>query len=480
MHLELLLNNEPRALPSVQAFVHTTLLQLALPEGESDRLEELVTATVKHAMDGAYPSGEEGAIKLAMSERGGKLEIRVRDFGLPQDVAGLEKRLHGSHAAAVVDEMHWLAFGPQGKALQLIKRLPAANIAETSAPADLARAKEDVPLAPEQQYDVRRMRPHEAVQVSQLMYRTYGSTYFNEDVYYPQRIAAQNAHGVLVSMVAVGEDGRLAGHCALERNQEGPVAEIGQAAVDPAHRGRGLLNRMKSALEDEARGLKLAGWCADAVAVHTFTQQSNAHHGGHVCGVDLAVSPKTEAFRNIAGEQPQRVSCVLYFHWLGDPEPRMVFVPPCHRDIVAAIYENLQCLVEFGQPHGPSVKHGTLAVKLDSGAATASIRAEALGEDSAHAIRHAGRELVERSRAEVVVVELPLADPATADICEALEADGLAFTGVGPHFSPSGDVLKLTYLVEPLAREPIKTFEPFAERLVEYALSEQRRVRQEL
>ena len=52
-----------------------------------------------------------------------------------------------------------------------------------------------------------------------------------------------------------------------------------------------------------------------------------------------------------------------------------------------------------------------------------------------------------------------------------------AFTGVGPHFSPRGDVLKLAYLVKPLEREPIKTFEPIAERLVEYALAEQARVR---
>jgi hypothetical protein len=62
-------------------------------------------------------------------------------------------------------------------------------------------------------------------------------------------------------------------------------------------------------------------------------------------------------------------------------------------------------------------------------------------------------------------------------LAKQLEADGLGFTGIGPHFSPQGDILKLTYLVSPLEREPIKTFEPFAGRLVEYALAEQTRVR---
>jgi hypothetical protein len=63
-------------------------------------------------------------------------------------------------------------------------------------------------------------------------------------------------------------------------------------------------------------------------------------------------------------------------------------------------------------------------------------------------------------------------------MCESLAEAGLGLCGIGPHFAPQGDVLRLVYLVEPLAREPIKTFEPFADTLVNYALAEQQRVRQ--
>jgi len=41
-------------------------------------------------------------------------------------------------------------------------------------------------------------------------------------------------------------------------------------------------------------------------------------------------------------------------------------------------------------------------------------------------------------------------------------------------------VIKLEYLVEPLEKEPIKLFEPFADRLVDYALNEQKRVRESM
>jgi GNAT superfamily N-acetyltransferase len=312
------------------------------------------------------------------------------------------------------------------------------------------------------------------------MYRTYGPTYFNDDVYYPDRIAAANERHEVISVVAVGTNGHVAAHCALERNQRGMVAEIGQAAVDPAHRGRGLLDLMKAALEKEARALGLAGWYADAVTVHTFTQQSDAHHGGRVCGVDLAVSPKSESFRGIVDELKQRVSCVLYFRGLEPPQRRTLFVPPRHAEMVSAIYDNLGVPIEFGRSGEPGPECGRFGISFRSRSGLATIEVEQLGQDSVTSIRRAVRALVEQSRAEVVVVQLPLHDAAAVLACEGLEAAGMGFTGIGPHFSPGGDVLKLAYLVTPLAREPIKTFEPFAGRVVDYALAEQERVRANL
>ncbi len=498
MQFELSLDNDPRALPAVEAFTTQALRQTALAAADADQLTALAMTAVQDAVAHAYPAGESGQIQLAIQAAAGQLEFRVRDFGLPQAVGQMETRLQAGESLRawlrsaqqtnLVDEIHWLAFGPQGKALQLVKWLHQASVVDSPPAASIDKepaaatsssqpAPTAVPLAPPQQYAVRRLLPAEATQVSQLMYRTYGGTYFNADVYYPERIASLNQQQAVLSVVAVAADGQVAAHCALERNQPGQVAEIGQAAVDPAHRGRGLLDRMKAVLESEAQTLGLVGWYADAVTVHTFTQQSDAHHGGHVCGVDLAVSPQTESFRGIARQLAQRVSCVLYFRWLGDPAPRTLFVPPRHQEIATEIYANLQAPVEFGPLTVPTAEHGTHAVKLSAGKALGKIRASTLGRDSVYAIRHGLRSLVEQSRAEVVVVELPLADPACGYVAQQLEADGLGFTGIGPHFSPQGDILKLTYLVSPLEREPIKTFEPFAGRLVEYALAEQARVR---
>ena len=132
----------------------------------------------------------------------------------------------------------------------------------------------------------------------------------------------------------------------------------------------------------------------------------------------------------------------------------------------------------MGKAEPPSDRHGTLSINMNPRAHFAVIHVTSLGQDTAHSVRRAARELIEMSHVEALLVELPLEDPGTPETCEALEKHGFGFTGVGPHFAAGGDVLKMEYLVEPLEKNAIKLFEPFAERLVDYALSEQQRVRE--
>jgi hypothetical protein len=231
---------------------------------------------------------------------------------------------------------------------------------------------------------------------------------------------------------------------------------------------------MKEAALEEASRLDLLGWYADAVAVHTRTQQSNISHGGRLTCVDLAIAPRTQEFRNISTNLPQRITCLMFFHWLTEPAHRLIYVPERHRSIVAEIYAKLDASMEFGHP-APAGGHGALRISIAADRAT--IRAEQLGGDTAHQIRHAKREIVERSHAEVVYAELPLSDPATPSVAEALEGEGFGFLGVAPCCAPGGDdLLRLAYIVAPLEREPIKTADEFSARMVDYALAEQQRV----
>ncbi|MCG8345325.1 MAG: GNAT family N-acetyltransferase [Chlorobiales bacterium] len=487
--LELRVSNDERVIPVVRSFVFSAFAQSSLEKNLHERLAKLVVLSVGDAVMHAYQPDEEGAINIRIKEIHGKLEITVRDFGMPQDIMTMESVLHagngknmrlfGISCKEIADEVHWTGYGREGKALCIGKWLHNTDITKTASEGALKGFGSDIPAAPAQEYTIRRMVTGDGLQVSQLIYKAYGGTYFNADVYYPERIEALNAKGTNLSFLAIAENGKVVGHYALERNVDGPVAEGGEAVVDPSHRGRKLLERMKETALKEARRIGLVGVYADTVTVHPYTQKSNVHFGAKLACANLGIAPRNEHFFGLAEDQPQRISCLLYYLHLGKAGHKKVHVPQRHKQIAGEIYANLGFPVEFRQEQAPKGKGGC-SVSIDSGTAKATIRVEHVGMDTAHAIRHARRGLTEHSHAEVVFADLPLADPATPFAVEALEEYGFSFAGIAPHFSTAGDVLRMLYLTEPLKREHIVTYEEFAGKLVEYVLSEQERVRRKI
>ena len=487
IEFELRVSNDERVIPVVRSFVFDAFTQSSLEKNLHERLAELVVLCAVDAVKHAYGRGEEGSVKIGIRESHGKLEITVRDYGIPQNIDEMEAAVHqgvdvglrlfGISCKEIADEVHWMGYGPEGKELRISKWLHNTDITKA-----VRRQEPEVSIrktspASEQEYTVRRIREGEGLQVSQLIYKVYSGTYFNRDVYYPERIESLNAKGTVLSFVAVTSDAEVVGHYALERNINGPVVEGGEAVVDPAHRGRKLLERMKETALSEARQIGLAGVYADAVTVHPYTQRSNVHFGAKLVCADLGIAPRNEHFLGLSGDQPQRISCLLYYLHLGKAGHKKVHVPQRHKQITREIYSNLGFPVEFGNGQEPEGK-GVCTVRIDSGAARAMIRVERAGIDTVHAVRHARRELAEHSHAEVVFADLPLTDPSTQHIVEALEEYGFSFAGIEPDFSESGDMIRLVYLTEPLKQEHIVTYEEFAGRLVEYALSEQERIRQ--
>lgn len=486
LELELRVSNNPRVLSSVKVFAHDILQQTPVDEKTAAGLLELIMTRTTNAIAHAYPPGETGSVVIHATYDHASLVVTIRDYGLPQDLRQLEESLQkgnlspwastGPEVLRSADELRWITYGPEGKALQITKRLHDVAITAYLQAGDLQPFHAAPPLAPEQAYEVRRIRAGEEVQVSQLMYKAYGSSYFNSDVYYPDRVAALNEKGEVLSFVTAGADGKLVGHYALERNQPGPVAEGGQAVVDPAHRGRGLLERMKTAGIEEAKALGLVGMYGDAVTVHLFSQKTNIEHGARLACANLGISPRSERFRGIGGEmQPQRVTCLLYFLWLQPPVSRTVYVPVHLREAVEKLYRNIGCPVVFGEEKSPEGM-GELSIKLDAGAATAFLRVNRIGQESAAAVRHAKRELIERSHAEALFAELPLSQPGMPDTARALEKEGFSFIGITPHFSEGGDMMRMVYLTEPLLKDHIKIAEEIGHWLVDYALAERSRV----
>jgi hypothetical protein len=354
---------------------------------------------------------------------------------------------------------------------------------------ELARYRDDEPQAPAQEYVIRRLEPGDAIQVARCVYRAYGYSYPNDDLYYPERIVRLNEEGELISAVSVDQTGEIVGHYVLDRKALGRVAESGQAIVAPAHRGRRLMERMREFLEDAGRACGLIGIYGQPVTNHVYSQRVNESFGSQPCGVSLGLVPRSLNFRGIQTEPlAQRESVMLYFKYLVPPLPAVVYAPPQHRALLARIYANLDAPVELRDGVGGEVAASDDAADvLGYGAGEIDVyfkpeyrlgimRVQHTGPATAVALRRVRRELAESSGAEAIFLELPLGDAGTPALCLAAEREGFFLSGVGPCFAPAGDVLRLQYLNTPLDTERLQISSPFGRELCAYVEAERQRV----
>src|SRR5881396_2788875 len=175
---ELTLPSHPDAIVLARAYARAVttacadIVQNALAPGEVDAL----------ALGGVVTPS---ALTLAIRERGAPFDPTSAAAAAAETILPPVRGRDWERIGQAVDEAHWSSLGKDGMELTLIH--------------------EEEPLAPPQMYDIRRSRPDDALAVSQCVYRCYGYSYGNADLYYPQRIVHLNETGQLVSIIAVDE-----------------------------------------------------------------------------------------------------------------------------------------------------------------------------------------------------------------------------------------------------------------------------------
>ena len=480
---ELRLPIQPAAVSFAREYTRAISALAQLPSLDSDTFVDAVTAACSDIIGGTESGGDglvlrgvvtPSAVSLTIREQGKPFDPSVADAtgtGSPVKCCDWESLRHA------VDEAHWCSRGSAGMELKLLKRCPQIHIVEQVP--GLKPLALDVPVAPEQVYVIRRFQPEDAVGIACCVYESYGYTYGFGDLYYPDRIVHLNGTGQLISIVAIDQSGGIVGHLALERSER--IAESSEAVVSPAHRGRHLLERLRTALEEEARGMGLDGVIGYPVTTHVFSQRMEEKFGAVLCGVALGQMPQSTVFKNIAGEPaPQRISTMFYFKYMAQPPPTIVYAPERHRPIIDRLYAALDLAAEFRASSDAEAAavpaRGHLTVKLDRDWGFGEIHVEIAGEDTATEICQAKRDLVETDSVEVIYLFLPLAQSATPALCAAAEAEGFFWSGVVPCAASDGDILCLQYLRATPDFGLIQIAGPAGRALLDYVAAERTRL----
>jgi hypothetical protein len=324
-------------------------------------------------------------------------------------------------------------------------------------------------------WTVRRFRPEDAGRLTRLVRAVYGDTYYPPALYDPQQIVHLNATGKLVSVLALDAASDVIGHYGLEPFPFVAVAEASDAIVAPDCRHHHLMEDMRVVLREEANRIGLTGLVGYPVTNHLFSQEAEEHFGSHPCGVAPGLWPRS--FHNMPVPLTQRMSFVIYFKYLR-PAGAVAHANTPHGAVLERIARQWGVAVRR-QDGAPGKGACEISVEHEPEVQTGTIRVHRAGADTIAAIHQARAKLL-GGGAKAIALELPLAQPATAEVCRDAEAEGFFFSGLGPAFAADGDALLLQFLAEDLDLSLIQIANPFANELLVYVGRQRERVRRRL
>lgn len=453
-------------LAAVAALVRAVGTGEGLAPAVIGHLEALVDEAVSNVVEHAFDPGETGTVDVVLLRRPGQLVAAVEDRGLPFDASAGTGGLGVKIMRAFADELRFVNLGRSGKRVEMVLELEGRPEEEPlPLPGEVPESAEEVEL--------RLMRPEDAPGLARCVYRSYGYTYAGESLYRPEQVAERIRAGLQLSCVAATTSGEIGGHLALlKESAASPVGETGQAVVMPAFRGRKLFEKMKAFVVERAREGGLRGVFSEAVTIHPFTQKGNLALGAAETGLLLGYIPSSMAFRGIPeGNAAERQAAMLYYLAVGPHPEREVYVPLHHGGIVREVYSRAGLPRRFATASGALPGGATrIEVVFRPGWGQAILRVLEWGADAVEAVSRRLKAL-RLQRVDCILLDLPLAEPATALLCAPLEGAGFGFAGVLPELH-DGDVLRLQHLnnVE-VAPERIHAVSDAGRQMKEYVLA---------
>jgi len=206
--------------PIVGSYVKAVAKKIGFNDEEQQMIELGVDEAFTNVVEHAFEPDEEASFDIVCERIPLGLKIILKEKGLPFDPssipeydpdADLEKRsgagLGYFFMKEAMDEVSFHNLGKEGKETLLVKYLQRKNIEDYFDESELKRyEKSDEKTTPPEEkieFDIRRMKPEEAIEISKCIYKTYGYSYDKEHAYFPERIVELNENGLMSSVVAV-------------------------------------------------------------------------------------------------------------------------------------------------------------------------------------------------------------------------------------------------------------------------------------
>lgn len=466
VHLQLLASND--ALEPLQAVLRVQAQKLGFLEQDRQRMAAACEEALNILLPLCHDTGEDSVptLEIDIGVEKSALQVRLSDSGLPYDismvpdydpqapelaedeVAGLAAFLIGRHC----DQWQMQNLGKHGHFIELQWELPSDAVppliqtyAPQAAPADNANPTEAVPvyIAP--------LAPADAIHLARLMYRSYGYSYVNPDMYVSERIGARLTDGRLTSWLALQgqpQDMMPVGHIAfMKGHRDDDTLEVGSAVVAPSQRGSGLLGRLLDTATQALLARPERAAFVHAVTAHPFTQKTFGRLGYLPTALLLAYTPVSLQFRSIGARAAGQRGSVYYACKLLKPAPPLpIYLLPSLHDLVLPRARDiglpLQLQPERTQPL--EVETSTLACQVEDALNAGFVTVQRIGQDFEHQLHKLLRQLC-RQKIDVIYLSLNMSDAASTQASAQALQLGFIAAGLTP-FMPWPATLCLQYL----------------------------------
>jgi anti-sigma regulatory factor (Ser/Thr protein kinase)/GNAT superfamily N-acetyltransferase len=486
----LTLATDPRFLRAAALFVKEAAVASGLAERAAVNLELATEEAGLLIIDQSFHGQTSGTFDIVCEYQDGRFIAAFEDKGAPFEWGKAAQSDSSRHSVALLsgfaDELHMVNRGKAGKRLEFVIRQSSEWLESSFRDGTGEEDGDAVPMAPlDTPIELRAADPvRDGVAFARCMHAVYGYSYV-EAVYFPERVKSLIEQGLLMSFVAVTQNGEVVGHQGVKLDSAGArVANSCMGAVDPRFRGRRLFEQLKEMAVATLRAQGLLGVHSEAVSLHPFSQRANIKAGGRETGMLLAHVPRGFEFKSMkngAALGDERQTAVLYYNPINPHPHRSVHLPLHHRDMIERIYAHagIDRSTAAFEPTAVEAMADEAEIDLDVtpayGMATIAVRRP--GRDLAVRVRAQLEELI-YGKIDVIYLDIGLASAATPHLVPELEALGFSFCGVYPEKHRDGDLLRLHYLNQQrIDPSVIVTASDMGKLLLDYALAEAKRVR---
>lgn len=459
--VKLTLPNEISYFPIAQALVREAAGKCGFEGASLGQIDIAVEEAVTNVMKHSYDAEENSTFEIVCEPIPEGIQIIIKDMGIPFDPSRIphyksSKILEDLSTAglgvhlmkAMMDEVTFHNLGPEGRETRLVKHLRGKPGPGPGAQAAVPEAEPAV-LKEKINYTVRRMEENEAIEVSRCAYKSHGYSFFDDHIYYPERLVELNRTGEMVSAVAVTEDQKFMGHaCLLFQDARDLIAELTFVFINVEYRGQGAFNKLVEYLFSAPKKRKLSAIYGYAVSNHVFTQKASVRYGIKDCGILLATSPASWKFKGISGDPTQRISVILSIKYMEPPGKQTLFAPMHHKDMIERLFKNIGADHTFLLPNGSQAElpagPSAIETSVNKSEGCAEIYLSRCGAQAAQEVRKLLRRFCLDQIASINLF-LNMQDPAAALLTKEFEKLGFFFAGILP-CSRIGEALILQYL----------------------------------